>query len=761
MTLRGALALALILAAPTSGAVSLGEVEVRSYLGDKLDARIAVSPAAGESIRGACFSLARDAALGVPRLTAGELLLQRSASGTYLRIRSADPIADPALALGIVIACPGQEPQGTKEFSVLVDPRTRSAAPRVDASRPVPPASTQLGARAGDTLESIATAIFPRDRTARGSYLAALRETNPSLAARGDREPIPANEFVALPDLRTFMQRRRTPVGSSAAATGALPSASAELATAARPEPRARPPRAPSASRAAPAPLDATRERPAAPAQAAPAPAISQPQRTTPPPAVAAARARAPSPGFRLKLSASEVDLTRSNTIDDRSRAQLRERLLMLDADDQVAAMLSMRNSLRQLEARVAELQLKLAGMPPSLAPKAESTAELKAPQKVEAAATSKEIATLPAVVPTPAPTTIAKVDPPAPAPTAQAQPPAPATSAKVEPALPAPAAATASSPEPATLAPAPQEPRAPRAYAKPAPAPATTSGLPSWLWAVVALLAVLALLLVWLMRRRRSSGEEGIYPQADALIAPEELVDEIAPESVRAPAEEDEAAFASRAQERRVVASDAELTTRIPEENAADLRRRYMEERFPEIVTRMISLENPDSVVKGARLFYEDGALPRAVELLQFAIEAHPEEVKSWLALFEIFRLERLSGEFAALARRFKQQHGESEHWRKVQYFGREIDPVNGLYEEEPLNTLETIGPREARRLAAASSFDPVAENWLNAPMDFENEVLANELRMVLMQLEGLTEQDLVPDPMPALRNVEMFTVA
>jgi hypothetical protein len=167
--------------------------------------------------------------------------------------------------------------------------------------------------------------------------------------------------------------------------------------------------------------------------------------------------------------------------------------------------------------------------------------------------------------------------------------------------------------------------------------------------------------------------------------------------------------------------------------------------------------------VVKGARLFYEDGAITRAVELLQYAIELHPAEVRTWLALFEIFRLERLTGEFAELARRFKEHHGKSPEWPKVQYFGREIDPGNGLYQEDVISTLETIGPREARRLAAAAaaSFDPIAENWLNAPMDFENEVLANELRQSLMASASLTEQDLIPNPMPALRNIEMFTVA
>ena len=67
----------------------------------------------------------------------------------------------------------------------------------------------------------------------------------------------------------------------------------------------------------------------------------------------------------------------------------------------------------------------------------------------------------------------------------------------------------------------------------------------------------------------------------------------------------------------RPVAESDAMLTTRLAAGEAPDLRRRYLEERFPEIATGAIALQDDDSVVKGARLFYEDGALPRAVELL------------------------------------------------------------------------------------------------------------------------------------------------
>jgi hypothetical protein len=83
---------------------------------------------------------------------------------------------------------------------------------------------------------------------------------------------------------------------------------------------------------------------------------------------------------FTLKLSTSDVDLARTQGMDDRKRARLRERLALLDEDDHVAAMLSLRNSVRQLESRVAELQLKLSSMPPALATATPPVARIPAP---------------------------------------------------------------------------------------------------------------------------------------------------------------------------------------------------------------------------------------------------------------------------------------------------------------------------------------------------------------------------------------------
>jgi hypothetical protein len=344
-------------------------------------------------------------------------------------------------------------------------------------------------------------------------------------------------------------------------------------------------------------------------------------------------------------------------------------------------------------------------------------------------------------------------------APTPPAPPPAAAKPAEPVAIAPAPAAAPAS--------PAPQsQPLPPQETAKPAEAPrkpaaraiarpaATSDGLSHWLWGLVALLAALA---VWLaLRISRRKREEHVEPSMqepelgdDSPIEVEDALPQVEPPP---PLVRDD---------RPAIPSDAPLATRFAE-NSQELRRRYIEERFPEIANGAVMLDDPASVVKGARLFYEDGALPRAVELLQFAIEDRPGETKPWLALFEIFRLERLTGEYAELARRFEKQHGASDYWRKVKFFGREIDPGNALYREDTINSLETIGPREARKLAAAGgSFDPAAENWLEAPMDFENEVLANDLRRALMAEANVTDQDLAPNSMPALRNVEMFTVA
>jgi len=741
-------------------ALALGDPRVRSSLGDPLDMRVPVTVGSGESIEPACFSVVRDPGGDMPRITGARISVERSAAGAQLRIETRSPVNEPAFTLGIVASCPGQSGEYKRDFQVLLDPPAAgrappslAAAPAIARAQPDSPSlraiAATLIARIGDTLESIANAIFPRNRPAKKAYIEALRETNPALATLGESEPIPLDTPIALPDLRTFARSRPSHATNTPREEVKRAPRREVRAAPARSEPPA--PKAPAPTRVARAPVPAQPEaRPAA--APAPSPAPTR--------AAATPRRLRDGDGFVLRLSSPEVDLTRSRSMDDGKRAQLRERQMILDADDQVAAVLALRHSVKQLESRVAELQLKLAGMPRSFPPPRAEPPKAEAPK---AEAPKVQAPKLEAVKPEPPKAEPPKVEPPKVEPPKVEPPPQLAPAPPVEPAPKVAEAPPVVEAPKVTPAPKPEVASAP-ALERPVVRRTVTERewLNYGLWVLAVLLLFAAAYLAWRLWQRRRGGavyEEEEVPEPAALAATpadDEIV--VADEHVAPPPEPARPEYS--ADGRRIIDADVELPTRLGNDSE-DLRRRYIEERFPEITKGAINIDDADSIVKGARLFYEDGAIARAVELLQYAIERKPSEVKTWLALFEIFRLERLTGEFAALAQRFKEQHGASAYWPKVQYFGREIDPGNALYQAPPIDKFETIGPTQARRMAAESTFDPIAENWLGAPMDFENEVLANELRKAVMAEAGIQEGDLLPNPMPALRNVEMFTVA
>lgn len=713
----------LVCAALPAFAQTLGDIEVRSAPGEPLDATIALGTAAGTAVGAECVFLSRGAPEDGPFITRGRIAVYEEGGARFIRLKSSEPVAGPA-RLRVVIQCPGLPHVAYREYRALF-------APPPALSPVQPPTATPSGnfpVRSGDSLESLAALMFPRQRDTQRAYIEALRERNPALASLGPREPIPADAAIELPDLRALPKARAQPPSPPRIAEAVPPPPPRDMRPPA-PAPKAEPKRQ-AVVKAEPAPRAA-----AAPSRPAAAPGAS--------------RADAM---FSLRLSSGEIDLTRSRGIDDAQRAKLRERLLVLDNDDQVSALLALRDSLKRLEGRVAELQLKLSGMPATMpaAPRAEPPATKAAPVLPAKAESPPKVEALPPRVEAPAP----KIETPAPkveAPAPKIETPAPkveiAPVAKSEPAPP---------PKPEARV-VPPEPR-PQAVKKPASAD-WGFALSDALWGVVALLVLLAIAFAWhLARRRRALDVEEALPEIPSSLPPA-TTEPRAESAGGVDFDVAEPVALARPAARREIASDAGLATDVPSGDPATLRRRYIEQRFPEIASGVIALSDPDSVVKAARLFYEDGALPRAVELLQYATEENPDHQKPWLALFEIFRLERLKGQFADLAQRFRDRHGHEGNWRKVQFFGREIDPGNALYRDLSVG-IETI-KFEAGAPPAPVTFDPVAENWLNAPMDFENELLMADLRRALMEQAQVSDADLTPNPMPALRRVEMFTVA
>jgi hypothetical protein len=705
---------ALALAAPGTDAVSLGKAELRSRPGEPLEARIPLAAQPGEPLRGACFSLLT-APRGPLAASGARLELRHNAHGADLYVRSRAPLEGPEVAFAIALTCNGALGADPVRYpfalSLAAPPHAPSPAPAPQAAAAPLPVVARLAARSGDTLASIAHAIFPGNAEARGRYIAEMRRENAALATLGDDQPIAEGTRVALPDLHAFaatIPASRAPEVAAAAAPRHASRLAPRLARTLSPAPAGEPPRAD-------APAKAARGEAASPSHAAPAhPGL--------------ARRDA---GFHLRLSAPVMDLSPSAGMDERRRAELRERLLILEADDRTAAMLAMRENIRRLESQVSALKLKLATLetaplakpqaaPPKRAP-AQPAAPGPAATKPEAAAAKPQASPPKAELPAPKPEPAVR-KPEAPAP----QPPAPIAAAK----LPTTPASAPIAPQPAAKAqPAPAPPRAesPREHHTTAAAPWYFDRI--WLAALATILVV-----VWVVLRARvRSAEEPEIIEPPTEI-PESAADSAIPDTGAPTTEPHDSA-----------PGEVPVTTRAPAEDRAELRRRYMEERFPEIVNGALVLDDERSVVKAARLLYEDGTAPRAIELLQFAIEQDPDALRPWLALFEIFRLEKLEGEFGHLAARFGQRHGATEEWRKVRSVGRSLDPGNPLYQGTEYG----------------APADPEAEGWLRSPSDDAGRALAGELRAKLLSEAGVNEADLRDDPTPALRKAEMFSLA
>ena len=738
-------------------ALQLGNIDARSGFGEPFLARVPVTRTEGETFRGACFSILSEAPpRGQSALEGASLELRRHQRGAELVIRTAQPVSQPLVSILLSAACPGSKvPATQRRYAValrgasVASPSTGSAATESSASSPAPatPAAatpvpspetiTTLTARPGDTLSSIAHDIFPSGRSVRADYLAAMRAANPSLADRADDAELPEGTPVALPDLRTFMRHTKTARAPARAAPSASSSTPANAA-----------PREATAPRASKAARRAIAESPSeAPPAQAPAARKSAPSREAAAPRLRIDSGRA----FELKLSGPSMDLAPSRAVTDAQRAELRKRLAILDSDDRTSAMLAMREDIRKLEAQVSELRLKLAqapsipaAVPAPVTPSKSSAPPVPATSAPQAPPPAPPSPPAAAAAPAPAATKATEPTPP-PAPAA-----APAPTTAVAPTPPSATAPTVSPPAnvevqkaPIAARPAETQGSEPKPDSEPAhkvrvvPAPASAGEWYEADWflpAALVVVLVLLVLVVWRWRARRAAEAEGFeYEQAEEPSSEEFVVaDEIAPPTRQVAAEPEPAEPGEWVQ-----------TARITAEDNVELRRRYIEERFPEILSGALAIHDPASVVKAARLLYDDGAIARAIELLQLAIEQDPTPKAPWLALFEILRRESLAQEYAILARRFGHRFAAAPEWPAVLAAGREIDPDNTLYAD------------------STQTFDARGNDWLPAAAPATGGALAAQLRGELMQGASVSEGDLVADPTPALRKAESIDLA
>jgi hypothetical protein len=275
----------------------------------------------------------------------------------------------------------------------------------------------------------------------------------------------------------------------------------------------------------------------------------------------------------------------------------------------------------------------------------------------------------------------------------------------------------------------------------KPLPAPPPPRDWTDGIWSTFARLGlplgaagILGLALLYYRRRKNAQDNVYIEPVASVPTLTAETIAPAAPEptGVRKPAP---------------LPGDAATVTESalefipppppPQDDASrDQRRAYIAERFPEVAAGVIELHDVEAIVEASRQYFEgDGDTDKALELLEFSIADDPSQLKLWLAEFEILRRSNRTPGFDKLATRYRLQFGENEHWRTICSVGLELDPENRTFQAG------AAVPEESPDEWAAHGVDPVDapeperhENWLNAPLDFTPELLANDLRDSLL---------------------------
>jgi hypothetical protein len=136
---------------PAAHGMSLGVPRVNSALGQPLDLAIPAQSQDPNELTGECLRLLPAPDSDIPTLTAGRILVERDGLLTTLRIRSLDPIYEPAFRVVLEAGC---QRRMQREYVLLLDPPplrdvapagAAAAAPIVVPGAPAPIKDIELG----------------------------------------------------------------------------------------------------------------------------------------------------------------------------------------------------------------------------------------------------------------------------------------------------------------------------------------------------------------------------------------------------------------------------------------------------------------------------------------------------------------------------------------------------------------------------------------------------------------------------------------
>jgi len=223
--------LTVLLGAGDVAALGLGPMTVHSRLGARFYAEVELLgvPTDGRAIS-ECFRLTQptDPETGIAALMRGQITIERQSGKPRLLIRSEQSINDPVLQVSVRAGCGAEV---VRDYMLIIDPADAkavkpppaAAVTTVSGKPPVQPAATARPRAAddlyperwqagdGESAQSIARNLFPRQPSAQRRFLTALQASNPDIdfGANGDA-PLAAGTSFNIPDTR------RRPAGGAA-----------------------------------------------------------------------------------------------------------------------------------------------------------------------------------------------------------------------------------------------------------------------------------------------------------------------------------------------------------------------------------------------------------------------------------------------------------------------------------------------------------------------------------------------------------------
>lgn len=130
-----------LLHVPAASALTLGVPRINSALGQPLDLAIPAQSENPHELTGECLRLLPAPNADIPTLTAGRIVVERDGLLTTLRIRSLDPINEPAFRVVLEVGC---QRRMQREYVLLLDPPPmRETVPSSAAT--MPPATALPG----------------------------------------------------------------------------------------------------------------------------------------------------------------------------------------------------------------------------------------------------------------------------------------------------------------------------------------------------------------------------------------------------------------------------------------------------------------------------------------------------------------------------------------------------------------------------------------------------------------------------------------